>query len=243
MKSKLLLLTLCVLLVCGCKRQKDPNPVPKPAATTGTAIVEVSGGKQVAQVGATLDQPLVVQVNDAQGNAVSGAAVEFRGSRGIVLKPSSGITDSSGQLSTAVTLGGAAGRYQVAAVIQDAGGKEVLLKLEEIALGYEQTLGQQLNRQYCSRCHDPESTPERVSNYDNLATKPHPFTEGDTLNKISDADLVSIIGHGGAALGKSAEMPAFGYTLSKSEIQALIAYVRAVSDPPYQSAGVVYAKR
>jgi mono/diheme cytochrome c family protein len=117
------------------------------------------------------------------------------------------------------------------------------LALDEIALGYQQTLGAQLNAQYCIRCHDPESTPLRVSNMDNLSAKPHAFTDGDTLNKISDADLLAIISHGGPALNKSAEMPPWGYTLSKSNIAALAAYIRAVADPPYQAGGLVYAQK
>src|ERR1035438_6921065 len=115
--------------------------------------------------------------------------------------------------------------------------KKVELQIEEIALGYQQTLGRHLNDQYCERCHNPESTVERVSNYDNLEVKPHPFTEGDTLNKISDADLTAIISHGGPALNKSALMPAWGNTVSKSDIQALISYIRAVSDPPSRRPG------
>ena len=122
-------------------------------------------------------------------------------------------------------------------------GKNLELPLDEIALGYQQTVGAQFNAQYCIRCHDPESTPLRVSNMDNLSVKPHPFTEGDTLNKISDADLIAIISHGGPALNKSAEMPPWGYTLSKSDIAALVSYIRAVADPPYEAGGVVYAQR
>ena len=76
----------------------------------------------------------------------------------------------------------------------------------------------------------------------NLNVKPHPFTEGETLNKMSDDDLTAIITHGGAALNKSALMPAWGDTLSKSDIQALISYIRAVADPPSRSAGPVLAK-
>jgi mono/diheme cytochrome c family protein len=96
---------------------------------------------------------------------------------------------------------------------------------------------------YCARCHNPESTPERVSNFDNLDTKPHAFTEGDALNAMSDADLTAMIAHGGPALNKSPEMPPYGYTLSKTDIQALVAYIRAVADPPYRAAGVVYASK
>ena len=137
-------------------------------------------------------------------------------------------------------MGAFAGRYQLSAVTP---GKSRPLTLEviETALGYQQGLGSILADKYCNRCHDPESSPERVSNYDNLAVKPHPFTEGDTLNKMSDADLTSIIVHGGPALNRSALMPPYGDTLSAADVRALIAYTRAVADPPYQPAGTVYA--
>jgi len=78
---------------------------------------------------------------------------------------------------------------------------------------------------------------------DNLAVKPHPFTEGDTLNKMSDAEVAAIISHGGAALNKSPLMPAWGYTLSKSDIAALISYIRAVAVPPYHAGGLVYDQK
>jgi mono/diheme cytochrome c family protein len=235
------LVALWFVVLIGCSRQ--PVKPAAPAATAyGAAIVEVSGGKQIAPAGTALDQPVVVQVNDVQGNGVTGAYVEIHAPSGVMLDPADGLTDSSGQFTTKVALGGDAGRYQLTAITRDKGGKNYELKLEEIALDYQQVLGQQINQQYCSRCHDPESTPERVSNMDNLATKPHAFTDGETLNKISDADLTAIISHGGAALNKSAEMPPYGYTLSKTDIQALLSYIRAVADPPYPAKGVVYAK-
>ena len=155
--------------------------------------------------------------------------------------PADALTDSSGQVTTIVSLGGMAGRYQVTASSTDKAGKKISLTIEEIALGYQQTLGRQLNDQYCERCHNPESTVERVSNFDNLEIKPHPFTEGDALNKLTDDDLAAIISHGGPALNKSALMPAWGNNLSKSDIQALISYIRAISDPPSRNAGPLYA--
>lgn len=229
------------VLAVSCSRRTASSPLPKPTAF-GAAIVESSGGKQIAQTGALLSQPVVVQVNDEQGTAVVGALVEFAAAPGVTFDPPNGLTDSSGQVTTNVSLGGMAGRYQLTASTLDKSRKRVELKIEEVALGYQQTLGRRLNDQYCDRCHNPESTVERVSNYDNLEVKPHPFTEGDTLNKISDADLVAIITHGGPALNKSPLMPGWGNTLSRADIQALIAYIRAVSDPPFHSAGPVYAK-
>jgi len=229
------------LLGTSCSRKSESAAAPKPTAF-GAAIVESSGGKQFAQTGSVLPQPVVVQVNDEQGNAVSGALVEFAAAQGVTFDPAAALTDSSGQVTTNVSLGGIAGRYQILASTLDKSHKRVELKLEEIALGYQQTLGRRLSEQYCDRCHNPESTVERVSNYDNLGVKPHPFTEGDTLNKWSDADLTAITTNGGPALQKSALMPAWGNTLSKSDVQALIAYIRAVSDPPSQNAGPIYTQ-
>ncbi len=237
-----LLLAVLLLAVTGACSRKSAVPAAASPTAFGAAITEVSGGKQIAPAGTLLEQPVVVQVNDAQGAAVSGAYVELRGPAGVAFDPAAGLTDSSGQFTAKVSLGGVAGRYQLTASTHDKGGKLYELKLEEIALDYQQVLGRQLNQQYCARCHDPESTPERVSNMDNLAAKPHAFSDGETLNRISDADLVSIITHGGAALNKSAEMPPYGYTLGKGDIQALVAYIRAIADPPYPQKGLVYAK-
>jgi mono/diheme cytochrome c family protein len=242
-KSFTACLAVCLVsLGTGCTRKSVSAAGSAPTAY-GSALVESSGGKQVGATGSPLPQPLVVQVNDDQGNAVPGASVSFHGPAGVSFDPPGGMTDSSGQLSTNVTLGALAGRYQLTAATITKEQKKVDLKVEEIALDYQRRLGQALDDKYCSRCHNPESTPERVSNFDNLSVKPHAFTEGDTLNKMSDADLLAIIGHGGPALGKSASMPPYGYTLSKTEVQALIAYIRTISDPPYQAPGMVYAEK
>lgn len=230
-----------VLAGAGCTRKTGAAAL-KPTGF-GTALVESSGGKQMGATGTVLAQPLVVQVNDEQGNAVTGALVEFGGPAGVSFDPQSGLTDSSGQLSTNVALGSMAGRYQLTSRTSTKAQKSVELKIDEIALGYQQQLGFQLDNKFCARCHNPESTPERVSNYDNLEVKPHPFSEGDTLNKMSDAELTAIISHGGPALNKSALMPPYGYTLSKAEIEALIAYIRLISDPPYHASGTVYAQK
>jgi len=231
------------LSVSGCARKSVSAAAAPAPSGFGAAIVESSGGKQVAAAGTTLPQPLTVQVNDDSGNAVAGAAVSFSGPAGVRFDPPNGLTDSSGQFSTKVTLGEMAGRYQLVASTVSKAQKKVDLKVEEIALDYQRRLGQILDDKYCAGCHNPESTPERVSNYDNLEVKPHSFTEGDTFNKMSNADLFAIIEHGGPALNKSALMPPYGFTLSKTEIQALIAYIRTISDPPYQASGMVYAQK
>jgi mono/diheme cytochrome c family protein len=225
-------------LLAGCRHSGPQSLQPK---AYGAQITEVSGSRQVAQVGSTLAQPVVVQVNGADGNPVNGALVTFHGD-GMQFTPAQTLTDSSGQASATAQVGFAAGDYQVTAETPKSGGGSATLSLREIALGYEQTLGQAVNENYCIRCHDSESTPERVSNLDNLSPAPHQFTDGAALNRMADADLSNMIAHGGLALGKSPQMPAYGATLKPGEIKAVIAYIRAVADPPYQTPGVKYGK-
>ncbi len=232
---------LAVTACTGCMHQKASAPALK-AKATGTAIVVVSGDKQLGGIGARLSQPLVLQVNDDQGNAVTGAKVDLTGPRGVVLDPAEVLTDDNGQATIKVTLSGIPGRYEVTASSQDAHGKPFTLSVAEFAAGYQQEVGYEVNEKYCSRCHNPDSTVEQVSNYDNLAVKPHAFTSGDIYNKLSESDLSNIIEHGGPAMNRSALMPPYEWTLNKAEIQAMIAYIRLVSDPPYMAPGVVYGK-
>lgn len=240
-RSSALVALLALATLAGCKHAAPPVPGLK-ATAVGTAIVESSGGHQIGVTGTALQDPLVVQVNDDQGTAVPGAVVEFHGPAGVNFDPAAMLTDSSGQATTSVTLGTISGRYLLSAVTPGKS-KPSTLDIVETALGYQQRVGSILADKYCNRCHDQESSPERVSNYDNLEVKPHPFAEGNTLNKMSDADLTSIILHGGPALNRSALMPPYGNTLSASDVRALIAYTRAVADPPYQPAGTVYERK
>jgi mono/diheme cytochrome c family protein len=238
MKRLQITIIAMAVLIAGCKQSATPALQP---AKYGAKIAEVGGSKQVAQVGSGLAQPVVVQVNGADGNPVVGALVAFHG-EGVQFNPAQALTDASGQVTAAVQLGFNAGDYQIVAETPKSGGGSDSLTLHETALGYEQTLGQAVNAKYCIRCHDNESTPERVSNFDNLSPAPHLFTDGATLNRVSDADLTSLIAHGGAALGKSPQMPAYSSTLKPAEIKAVVAYMRTVADPPYQAPGVKYGK-
>ena len=234
-------LLLALLPLAACKHSAPPTAGLK-ATAAGTAIIESSGGHQVGVTGTALKDPLVVQVNDDQGTAVPRALVEFRGTAGVSFDPAAVLTDSSGQAATLVSLGAVAGRYHINAVTPGKS-KPVTLGVVETALDYQQRLGSILADQYCNRCHDSESSAQRVSNFDNLEVKPHSFDDGSTLNKMSDADLTSIILHGGPALNRSALMPPYGNTLSASDVRALISYTRAVADPPYEPAGTVYARK
>src|ERR1700686_4591946 len=110
-----------LLLLAACARRSSP---PQPQAKVfGAALVEVSGSRQAAGIGMAVDQPLVVQVNDAQGRPVAGASVWFHAAGGAAMNAATGLTGSDGQFSTTLTLGGSPGRYQVVARSRDTSGK------------------------------------------------------------------------------------------------------------------------
>jgi mono/diheme cytochrome c family protein len=233
-------IVLALGMTSACARYAAGPVDPQPKAF-GAAVVLVSGEKQAAGVGSTLDLPVVVQVNDAKGTAVAGALVRFAVAGGVTFDPDHGLTGADGQFTTNVSLGGVHGRYQIVAATRDASGKAAEIRIDETALGYQEMLGKKVSDIHCVRCHDSESTPERVSNHDNLTAQAHAFTDGKVLNAMSDANLAAIISHGGTALGKSGEMPPYGNTLTKPEIDALIALLRGVADPPYRPQGVFNA--
>lgn len=231
------------LMAGGCGRAPSPVKPSPPPTGFGVAIVDISGEKQAVGAGGTLDQPVVAQVNNAKGSGVAGALVQFSGAGGVGFDPPAGLTGTDGQFSTSVRLGGEAGAYSLVATTRDKSGKPLTITFPEIALDYQQTLGRELSEKYCSRCHNSESTAERVSNHDNLSVVPHALSDGATLNRMSHTNLIAIISHGGAALSKSAEMPPYSPTLSASDIEALAAYARAVADPPYRPQGVFNANQ
>ena len=226
-----------LVALTGCSKHASVNP-PLTSRVQGTQIVLVSGEKQIAGVGSKLADPVVVQVNGADGNAVAGAVVRLHGD-GLVFAPAEALTDASGQVSVVVQLGGIPSSYEITAETPKSGGGTATVSVREVALGYQAKVGKEVSDKYCRSCHDPESTPERVSNFDNLTPpQPHQFNDGNTLNSWTDADLTKIISDGGPALGKSPQTPAYRNTLTTGQIKALVAYIRAVADPPYQAPAV-----
>ena len=105
-----------------------------------------------------------------------------------------------------------------------------------IPLGYQQAQGKRVFYQYCVWCH-ADATPAGPSNRSNLTPVPPLLNDGSTLNTESDEFMQNIVTLGGSALGKSAMMPPYGRTLSAEEIRSVIAFTRAIAQPPYQPPG------
>ena len=110
-----------------------------------------------------------------------------------------------------------------------------------IPLNYQQAQGKRVFYQYCVWCH-ADSTPAGPSNRSNLNPNPPLANDGATLNALSDDFMRNVITLGGAAAGKSASMPPWGKTLSQDDIEAVIAFYRAIAQPPYQASGAAGAQ-
>jgi mono/diheme cytochrome c family protein len=104
-----------------------------------------------------------------------------------------------------------------------------------IPLDYQQAQGKVVYYRACVWCH-ADATPAGPSNRSNVTPTPPLFTDGETLNSLSDEFLQNTITLGGSAMGKSTMMPPWGQTLSRDEIQGVISYIRAVAQPPYEPA-------
>jgi mono/diheme cytochrome c family protein len=103
-------------------------------------------------------------------------------------------------------------------------------------LGYQESQGKRVFYQYCVWCH-ADASPAGPSNRSNVTPVPPLMNGGEKLNGESDEYMQNIITLGGSALGKSAMMPPYGKTLSPGEIQAVIAFTRAIAQPAYQKPG------
>ena len=56
------------------------------------------------------------------------------------------------------------------------------------------------------------------------------------MNQLSGKFLIDVISKGGAAVGKSSFMPAWGGgALKEKDIKDIVAYLRSIGDPPYNS--------
>ena len=104
-----------------------------------------------------------------------------------------------------------------------------------ILLSYQQAQGKRIFYQQCVWCH-ADATPAGPSNRSNLTPVPPLLNDGVALNAEGDEYMQNIVTLGGAAMGKSTMMPPYGRMLSAEEIRSVIAFTRAIAQPPYQPA-------
>jgi cytochrome c oxidase cbb3-type subunit 3 len=87
--------------------------------------------------------------------------------------------------------------------------------------------GKKLYGQFCASCHGQSGKGDGPAAAA-LNPKPRDHTDKETMSKLSDDELLKVIKNGGASVGKSPLMPAWGASLKDEQIQDVIAYVRTL---------------
>jgi|GEM_PF-6315157 len=93
--------------------------------------------------------------------------------------------------------------------------------------------GQVVYSHFCAICHGDKGGGNGF-NSSQLAQKPRNFTESEFRKNLSRASLIQTISKGGAAVGKSNLMPAWGNTLSHRQIEDLATYIGSLPKPEGQ---------
>lgn len=86
--------------------------------------------------------------------------------------------------------------------------------------------GADLFAQNCVTCHGATGAGDGPAS-PGLNPKPRQLSNKDVMSKISDAQITSVLKGGGASVGKSPLMPAFGH-LKDTQIKALVAHIRSL---------------
>lgn len=96
-------------------------------------------------------------------------------------------------------------------------------------LTYTQQKGKRLYDHYCAVCHGTEGAGDGFNAY-NLNPRPQDMTKKDYLEVVTDDYLVEAINQGGRGVKRSVLMPSYERTLSKTQIEAIVAYLRVLGD-------------
>lgn len=103
------------------------------------------------------------------------------------------------------------------------------------ALGAEapaQSRGEELYRQACAACHgrDGKGLSPESPLLANFKAPPPDLTDPLFNSREPGMDWKQVILYGGAPLGLSSQMPAFGDAFTEEEVDALVAYLKSLAD-------------
>jgi len=81
---------------------------------------------------------------------------------------------------------------------------------------------------YCAQCHGFEGRGDGPNATETQPADPRDHTSAYDMRKLTDAEIIDVIKHGGSATGKSTLMPPFVNTLSGREIRELDLLLRSL---------------
>jgi mono/diheme cytochrome c family protein len=108
-------------------------------------------------------------------------------------------------------------------------GTEMAEETKEIVVAVvtkgDPTKGKEKFQQICASCHGPEGHGDGPAAAA-LNPKPRNLSDATYVSTLTDEHLFKTIKEGGASVGKSPLMPAWGSTLSDDDIRNVIAFIR-----------------
>jgi cytochrome c oxidase cbb3-type subunit 3 len=87
--------------------------------------------------------------------------------------------------------------------------------------------GKEIYDRLCWRCHGRLGKSDGPVS-DAMNPRPRDLTDRMYMSTVSDENMLAVIKHGGAAVGKSPAMMAFKEALSDDEIGDLVAFIRTL---------------
>ena len=91
--------------------------------------------------------------------------------------------------------------------------------------------GAMLYAEHCAACHGVNGKPDPLNPaLDSFDVLPVDFSDALFNSREPGRDWRLVVGHGGAALGLSDNMPAFGAVLSGDDIDAVVSYAKSLAD-------------
>ena len=92
----------------------------------------------------------------------------------------------------------------------------------------DQSEGKRLYQSYCTGWHGASGKGDGPAGK-TLPVKPADHTNGKKMSQYSDEHLITVISKGGASVGKSSQMPAWGAVLKETQIHEVVAYIRTLA--------------
>ena len=105
-----------------------------------------------------------------------------------------------------------------------------LVLLPRFSAAEDQGDGKRLYQSYCTGCHGASGKGDGPAGK-TLPVKPADHTNGRKMSQYSDEHLMTVISKGGASVGKSSQMPAWGAVLKEAQIQEVVVYIRTLASP------------
>lgn len=106
----------------------------------------------------------------------------------------------------------------------------LLPQKHKTSLTREEQRSKVLYEYYCALCHGKRGEADGFNSF-SLSVQPTKHSSATLMATLSDAQIHQIIREGGAALGRSPQMPPWGGVLTDQEISNLTVFIRTLAEP------------